>query len=68
MTAISQADYMTVPAIAKDAGVELHTVHNWINYHRYMTAEQILDRPAIKKSDYARFKREHPELIKSASQ
>lgn len=58
-------DFLTVPEIARDAGVTVTTVHNWLKYHRYMEWRRLLDRPVIHREEYARFKREHEELVKS---
>lgn len=60
-------DVLTVPEIARDAGVDNQTVHNWLKYHRYMESERKLGRPVVQREEYDRFKREHPELIKTAA-
>lgn len=60
-----EREYMTPAQIAKDAGQDITTVCNWLNYHRYMIKETILGKPAVKKTNYEQFKLEHPELIKS---
>lgn len=61
-----QADYISVPEIARDAGVITKTVHNWLKYHRYMPFIYIFGKPVVRRDDYESFKSEHPELIKAA--
>jgi len=56
-------DFLTVPEVARDAGVTLATVHNWLKYHRYMEWRRLLGRPVVHRDEYARFKREHAELV-----
>jgi hypothetical protein len=56
---------MTQTEIAEDAGVDIYTVSNWLNYWRHMTWEKVLGKKVVRREEYARFKREHPELIKT---
>lgn len=57
--------YLTVPQIMAICGTDRNTVYNWAKYHRYFDFENILDRPVVKRAEFERFKREHPELIKA---
>ena len=63
-TAVS--DYVTIPEIAAETGATYHTVHSWLHYHRHMTAERVLGRIVVHRSDYEKFKEEHPELVQRA--
>ena len=56
-------DFLTVPEVARDAGVTLTTVHNWLKYHRYMEWRRLLGRPVVHREEYARFKREHADIV-----
>ena len=62
-----EVKYLTVAQIATDAGVDANTVHNWLKYHRYLKEERLLGRPVVERTEYARFKAEHPHLIKTAT-
>ena len=58
-----EADYVRTTEIARDADVTIHQVHNWIKYHRYLTAEKVLGVLVVRRSEYERFRKDHPELF-----
>lgn len=60
-----EADYMDFPAIASEMGVPYTMVPNWARYHRYFPVEYFFDKPVVARSEFERFKREHPELIQA---
>lgn len=62
------ADYVSAPEIADESGVALNTVHNWLKYHGYMAHEKILGRRVVRRTEFERFKLEHPELVKAKSE
>ena len=61
---ISANEYISAPEIAKETGANIYEVHRWLRYHRYMESEKVFGSRVVKRSEYERFKAEHPELIK----
>lgn len=55
--------YISVPEMAKETGVKAATAHSWLKYFRYMPTETIFGRPIVKRADFAKFKRDYPEVI-----
>lgn len=61
---------MTIAEVAEEAGVSEQTAHDWGNRTRpggirYLTKIWIKGKPFVRRSDFDRFKRDHPELIKA---
>jgi DeoR/GlpR family transcriptional regulator of sugar metabolism len=60
---VDEARFVTVKAVADECGVTVPTVHSWLKYHRFMPFHSVFGRILIDRSDYARFKSEHPDLL-----
>lgn len=60
--------YITVPEIMADTGTHRTTVYNWLKYHKHMAYENVLGKPVVRRDEYARFKREHAELVEPQKQ
>lgn len=60
-----EVKYVTAPEMARECGVTLQTVHSWLKYHRYMKSQYVFGKPVVERTEYSRFKRERPELIRT---
>lgn len=58
-----ESQYVTVQTISGECGVSYSTVYSWLKYHRFMKFVHAFGKPVVKRADYERFKREHPELV-----
>ena len=63
-----QRVYVTVPEIMAECETDRNTVYNWARYHRHFEFEYVLGRPCVLRTEFERFKREHPELVKAKSE
>ena len=63
-----ERNYVTVPQIAEESGVDQPVVHRWARYFRYFEFSYLLGKPLVKRADYEKFKVEHPELMKPVAE
>lgn len=57
--------YVTYNEAAEETGVSRNTVSNWVNYHRYFDRVRVLGKPVLRRTEFDKFKFEHPELIQA---
>lgn len=65
---VDTGKFLTVPQIAQDAGQPISKIHYWLRYQQLMSWTRIFGRIVVERDEYARFKREHPELIKTPAE